>query len=156
MNKYIKFFICILIPFLAAAVWWFFTKKSVSTRYVWLQKPELTPPSWVFWPAWTVLYLLMGISLFMIVKNWLKWKIKAFIVFALQIILNVLWSYMFFFKQDIKIALIVIILLWISILVNIIMFYRLNKTAWILLLPYILWVSFAWYLNYQIYILNTF
>jgi len=152
MDNRFKLLISILIPFIASAIGGFFTSTSVSDWYLELVKPSFNPPSWIFGPVWTVLFFLMGISLFLIWKDKHDWK--AFFIFGLQLFLNVLWSAFFFGLQNITLALIEIFILWIAILFTIISFYRINKTAAYLLLPYIIWVSFAIILNFNIYLLN--
>lgn len=147
-----KLVISISIPFLASAVGGFFTSTSVSTWYVDLAKPSFNPPSWVFGPVWTLLYLLIGISLYLV---WIsKYEKKAFIAFGVQMFLNVSWSVLFFGLQKPLFAFIEIIFLWISILATILFFYKINKKAAYLLVPYILWVGFAAVLNFYLFILN--
>jgi len=152
MKKIWKLAISILIPFLASAIGGLFTASSVSTWYVALNKPSFNPPNWVFGPVWTILYLMMGVSLYLV---WTKRADKkAFTAFGVQLSLNALWSVLFFGMQMPLYAFIEIVLLWIAILATIIYFYRINKTAAYLLIPYILWVSFASVLNFSLYILN--
>jgi tryptophan-rich sensory protein len=133
-----------------------FTASKIPTWYKGLIKPALNPPSWVFGPVWTTLYLLMGIALYIIWKKGLNTEgVKfALTIFAVQLILNALWSIVFFNMENLGLALINIVLMWISILWTIVLFYRLSPTAGLLLIPYILWVSFASYLNYAIWTLN--
>jgi tryptophan-rich sensory protein len=133
-----------------------FTASKIPTWYKGLIKPALNPPSWVFGPVWTTLYLLMGIALYIIWKKGLSTEgVKfALTIFAVQLILNALWSIVFFNMENLGLALINIVLMWISILWTIVLFYRLSPTAGLLLIPYILWVSFASYLNYAIWTLN--
>ena len=154
MKKIWKLIISILIPFLASAIGGFFTSTSVLTWYVDLIKPSFNPPSWVFGPIWTILYLLMGIALYLFWIDKSKNKKPAFIAFGAQIFLNAFWSVLFFGIQKPFYAFIDIIVLWISILITIIYFYRTKKMSAYLLIPYILWVSFAAVLNFSIYILN--
>ena len=154
MKKIWKLIISILIPFLASAIGGFFTSTSVSTWYVDLIKPSFNPPSWVFGPVWTILYLLMGIALYLVWVDKSKNKKLAFIAFGTQMFLNALWSVLFFGLQKPLFAFVEIILLWSSILITIIYFYRINKNAAYLLIPYILWVSFAAVLNFSLFILN--
>lgn len=152
MKKVWKLFISILLPFVASAIGGFFTVSSVSSWYVTLVKPSFNPPSWIFGPVWSILYLLMGISLYLV---WVKKEdLKVFLIFGTQLFLNVLWSILFFGLQAPLFAFVEIILLWIAILVTIIYFYKLNKVSAYLLVPYILWVSFAAVLNFAIFILN--
>jgi tryptophan-rich sensory protein len=133
-----------------------FTASKIPTWYKGLIKPALNPPSWVFGPVWTTLYLLMGIALYIIWKKGLSTEgVKfALTIFAVQLILNALWSIVFFNMENLGLALINIVLMWLSILWTIVLFYRLSPTAGLLLIPYILWVSFASYLNYAIWTLN--
>jgi tryptophan-rich sensory protein len=134
----------------------FFTTPSIPTWYAGLTKPALNPPSWVFGPVWTTLFLLMGIALFLVYqKGWSHHNVKvALIIFAVQLVLNVLWSILFFGLHSPGLAAIEIGFLWISILVTIIAFMPISRAAGLLLIPYILWVSFASYLNISIWFLN--
>ena len=152
MKKIFKLIISIVLPFLASAIGGFFTASSVSTWYVELVKPSFNPPSWIFGPVWTLLYLLMGISLYLV---WIKKSDKnAFILFGTQLVLNALWSILFFGLNAPLYAFIEIILLWGFIFATIFYFYKIDKVSAYLLLPYILWVSFAAILNLAIFILN--
>lgn len=156
MDFIIKIFVSLFLPILAAWIGSYYTSLSVNTRYPTLKKPRLNPPSRVFWPVWTILYLFMAISFYIIIRDGIDdyLILTGIIVFIVQLILNTLWSYLFFWKRKIKLAFLDIIALWITILVNIIIFFFINFFWWILLIPYIIWVSFATYLNYQIYCLN--
>ncbi len=156
MSNILKLIISIVICQLAGVFGTIFTYDSISNWYVGLNKPALNPPDWLFGPVWIILYLMMGISLFIIWKEDLKNKeIKsAFILFMIQLIFNASWSIVFFGAQTTIGGLIVIIILWILILVTILKFMKISRTAGILLIPYLLWVSFATYLNFSIYKLN--
>jgi len=152
MKKIWKLIISILLPFVASAIGGFFTATSVSSWYSTLNKPGFNPPNWVFGPVWSILYLLMGISLYL---AWLKKSDKyAFLIFGIQLFLNVLWSVLFFGLRQPLYAFIEIIFLFAAILIMIRYFYRISKEAAYLLLPYILWVGFAAVLNYFIVVLN--
>lgn len=133
-----------------------FTISSISLWYATLNKPFFTPPNWLFGPAWTTLYFLMGISLFLVWKKGLKKKEvrEALVIFDIQLILNFLWSIIFFRFQNPLLAFIEIIILWAVILLTISKFKKISKLAAYLLIPYILWVSFAAILNLSILILN--
>lgn len=120
----------------------FFTISAIPTWYAGLNKPVFSPPNWVFGPVWTILYILMGISLYLV---WQKKKIPP--VFWVQLILNALWSTIFFGLKNPGLALVDIIALWIAIILTIKSFYKINKFAGKLLIPYFLWVSFATILN---------
>lgn len=144
--------ICFLVGFIGSAL----TLPSIPTWYATLNKPIFSPPNWIFGPVWTFLYLLMGISLYIIWNKNLKSKNKdrAVKLFTLQLILNLLWSLVFFGLHQPLLAFITIVILWISIFVTIKYFYRISKLGAYLLIPYILWVSFASLLNLFIVGLN--
>lgn len=155
MNKVWVFIVCVLIPLATGWISSAFTRSSVNTWYAEINKASFNPPGWVFGPAWTILYLLMGISLYLV---WItsgsslwKWGIGIFVA---QLVLNFLWSIFFFGMHAPLLAFVDIILLWIAILANIILFWQINPTAAYLLIPYILWVSFASVLNLFVVILN--
>lgn len=126
-----------------------FTATSIPEWYQFLNKPSFSPPNWIFGPVWTTLYVLMGISLYLV---WEKKKVPS--VFWIQLILNALWSIIFFGMRNPTLAFIEIVVLWIAIFLTIKSFYRISKLASYLLIPYILWVSFASVLNLSIAILN--
>ncbi len=152
MKKIWKLIISIALPFLASAVGSLFTAGSVSSWYMTLNKPPFNPPSWVFGPVWTLLYLLMGVSLYLV---WIrKFDKNAFTFFGIQLFLNALWSVLFFGIKSPLLALVEIIFLWAAILITIFYFYKINKISAYLLIPYILWVSFAAILNFAIFMLN--
>ncbi len=134
-----------------------FTSPSIPTWYASLNKPSLAPPNWVFFPVWTALFLMMGISLYLLWTQALKdRKAKiALIFFAVQLGLNILWSILFFGLKSPLSALIEILILWLAILLTIIKSLKVSKAAAILLLPYILWVSFAAVLNFFLWKLNA-
>lgn len=132
-----------------------FTSQSVDSWYKAINKPEITPPNWIFAPVWTLLYIMMGISLFFVwTSQRTARKTIALIIFFLQLILNMLWSAIFFGLQDVFLALVDIVLLWTGIFFTILAFRRVSNIAAYLLVPYILWVSFATFLNYLIFIMN--
>ena len=134
-----------------------FTYSAIPEWYVSLVKPSFVPPDWSFSVVWPLLYLLMGISLYMIWQKGLRspgTKI-AISVFAVQLFLNFLWSVLFFGLRSPLLGLVGIILLWISIVLSIVLFYRISKAAGLLLVPYLMWVSFAAVLNYSIFLLNS-
>ena len=132
-----------------------FTTPAIPTWYATLKKPFFTPPNWIFSPVWISLFLLMGISLFFVWRRQGHPQFKkALVFFFVQLILNVLWSLAFFGLQLPLLGLIDIILLWIAILLTIQAFLRVSKFAGVLLVPYLLWVSFATLLNFALWILN--
>jgi tryptophan-rich sensory protein len=147
----------IVLCFLAGGVGSVFTASSIPTWYASLNKPFFNPPNWIFGPVWTTLYFLMAISFYSIwVSKYEKKKKKdAVIVFLLQLLLNTVWSIVFFGFKDPLLALVIILLLWASILSMIIKFYAIRKFSGLLQIPYLLWVSFATVLNISIVLLNT-
>ncbi|WP_292517064.1 TspO/MBR family protein [Methanoculleus sp.] len=151
-----RFLVAVGVCLLAALIGSLFTTPAVPTWYAALAKPDLNPPAWVFGPVWTVLYILMGIALYLVwSKGWGRKGVQvAMAIFAVQLVLNVLWSYLFFGLQAPFFALIEIVLLWVAILMTVVTFYRVSVPAAVLLVPYLLWVTFAAYLNYGIYVLN--
>ncbi len=133
-----------------------FTTGAIPTWYAALQKPAFTPPNWLFAPAWTTLYLLMGIAAFIIWRRGLadRQVRLALLIFCIQLVLNILWSVVFFGLKTPLYGLVVIILLWIAILITILRFRKISVAAAWIMVPYILWVSFATALNAGILILN--
>ncbi len=131
-----------------------FTSKSIPNWYDKLQKPSITPPSWVFGPVWTLLYALMGISASIISQKKEQGKRAGMTVFFLQLILNFLWTVLFFGMRSPFAALVEIFILWIFIVVTIILFWKLSPVAALLLVPYLLWTSFASVLNFQFWRIN--
>lgn len=140
----------------AGAVGGIFTASSVESWYRTLAKPAFTPPSWVFGPAWTTLYILMGVALFLVWKRGTAnpGVRTALTVFIIQLALNTLWSLLFFGLRRPLLGLIDIALLWAAILVTMVRFHPLSRTAAWLLAPYLAWVSFATALNFAIWRLN--
>jgi len=154
MNNTLKFIISIILPQLIGGVGALVTISSVGSWYQTIDKPFFTPPSWVFGPAWTTLYLLMGIALFLIWKSDHPSKKTALWVFGIQLVLNGIWSPAFFGLESPILGLVVILPLWILIVVCIKVFFPIHKTASYLMVPYLLWVSFATALNAGIWYLN--
>ena len=133
-----------------------FTTTGPGSWYSTLIKPAFNPPAWIFAPVWTLLYILMGISLYLVIMEGMKGRDVRIplLIFAIQLILNILWSYAFFGLESTFFGLLVILILWISIVATMILFYPVRKAAAWLLVPYILWVSFATILTSTIYSLN--
>ncbi len=146
----IKLILCILIAQGAGLIGSLATMSTVKTWYLTdLVKPSWNPPSWLFGPVWTTLFLFMGIALYLVwnKKNNLFW-------FWTQLVLNIIWSFLFFSFRSPMLAFLEIIILWIAILMTIIKFWSYNKKASILLMPYLAWVTFASFLNFTIALLN--
>jgi benzodiazapine receptor len=152
----VKFIISIFICQGAGILGSFFTTPSIPTWYATIKKPSFTPPHWLFAPVWIALFALMGVALFLIWRKGLhNTQVRvAFIIFIIQLILNVSWSAAFFGLKSPLLGFIIIIALWVAILLTIVTFYRASALASFLLIPYILWVSFAAVLNLAIMVLN--
>lgn len=154
-SNIIKLTISLLMPLSVGAVAGMFTSQAVPTWYASLNRPSFSPPNWVFGPVWTSLYILLGLSFFLIWKeNPSKQRNYAIIVFSIQMLLNFAWSFIFFYFNMIGAALIEIILLWFSIVAMIHLSYKIIPIAAYLNIPYLLWVSFAAILNAGYYFLN--
>jgi len=133
----------------------YFTFILVVTWFQTLNKPSFNPSDWVFGPVWTTLYILMGISIWLVWKNEpSKTRTTGIRIFWLQLFFNVFWTYLFFGIQNISLAMLEIIFLIFLIFTNIIYFLKINKIAGYLLIPYLIWVSYASILTYNIWILN--
>lgn len=156
LKKIINLVVSVAVCLLAGTIGSVATMPSIGAWYALLNKPALNPPNWIFGPVWTTLYIMMGIAAFLIWDKGLKKKgvINALYIFAAQLLLNTIWSVLFFGMHAPLYAFIEIVLLWAAILASIIAFYRISKAAGYLLVPYILWVSFASYLNLMIWLLN--
>ncbi len=145
----------ILVPILTGGLSALLTMDSMET-FERINKPPLSPPGWLFPVVWTILYLLMGISSYLVSSSDADKKEKntALAVYAIQLFFNFFWSIIFFGMGNYLFAFIWLVVLWVLILANIILFYRISKPAGLLLIPYLLWVTFAGYLNFAIYLLN--
>ncbi len=147
--------VSIVVCFSAAAIGGIATTSSVGGWYAEIDKPTWNPPDWIFGPVWTLLYLMMAISAWLVWKNsTLESSRFALGWFAFHLLLNVLWSVLFFGLQQPGWAVAEIIILWISIVITIALFYGHSKLAAGLLVPYLCWVTFAAVLNYSIWSLN--
>lgn len=145
----------LLLPFIAGAIGSLATFANIPTWYTTLAKPVFSPPNWVFGPVWTLLYILIGISLYLVwIAKGKHSKRLAFIFFGAQLVLNALWSLVFFGGHWLWGGVLVIILLLIAIGVTIRLFCSVSKPAGYLLVPYIAWVCFAMVLNIALAWLN--
>ena len=146
----------ILIAQITGAIGSFFTTPAIPTWYAALRKPPFSPPNWLFAPVWISLYTLMGLSAFLIWRQRKRDKPvrEALAIYTLQLILNASWSAAFFGLRSPTAGVLVIIVLWLAILLNIQRFFKISRIAGLMLIPYLLWVSFAAVLNYSIMILN--
>jgi benzodiazapine receptor len=156
-SKSLKLIISILLCQAAGIIGSFFTRSSIESWYSTINKPGFTPPGWIFGPVWISLYLMMGISLFLVWKKAVETKNfsrKWITFFAIQLALNTLWSILFFGLHSPMLAFVEILLLWLFILLTLIEFRKISTAAGLLLIPYLFWVSFAAFLNFSIWRLN--
>ena len=153
--NYKKLIISILIPLLVGGISAFLTRDSMST-FERVAKPPLSPPGWLFPVVWTILYILMGIASYLVntSKGPKTLSDSALAIYALQLVFNFFWSIIFFNMEAYLFAFIWLIALWLLILWTTVSFYKINKTAGLLMIPYLIWVAFAGYLNLGIYLLN--
>jgi tryptophan-rich sensory protein len=157
MNKIsritIVVIICLAVGYLSGMV----TRASITTWYPTLVKPSFNPPNWIFAPVWTSLYVMMGVAAGLIWNQITTQKAavtKALQFFTIQLVLNALWSYLFFGLHNLMLATIEVVLLWLMIFETHSQFAKINKTASYLMLPYLAWVSFASVLTASIWWLN--
>lgn len=156
MKRTFGILISVVICELAGIIGSVFTTPSIPGWYEGLVKPPFNPPNWIFGPVWTILYAMMGVAAYLVYEKGMRNKEvkRAMAVFAGQLLLNTLWSIVFFGAHMILAGVGVIVLLWVGILASILLFRPISKLAAGLLVPYILWVSFATVLNSSLYILN--
>lgn len=157
MNKshIFKLLASLALPLGLGAIAGLYTADALPEWYETLNRPSFNPPNWIFGPVWTILYLLMGISLFLIWKqNAVKERNLAILFFFIQLVLNFCWSFIFFYFNMIGLALIEIILLWISIIIMIVLFFKIKPIIAYINIPYLLWVTFATVLNASYFLLN--
>ena len=147
---------CILLCLYVGFIGIGFTTPALAAWYQYLNKPSFNPPNWIFGPVWTLLYILMGIALFLVYKKTKENRLakQGVFVFMVHLAFNFSWSIIFFGGQMIALAFANIIVLWLFIVYLTIIFWRVDKRASILLWPYLAWVSFASVLNYAIMFLN--
>jgi tryptophan-rich sensory protein len=148
----ISLIICQLAGFIGSL----FTRPAISGWYAALNKPSFTPPSAVFGPVWFSLYVMMGISLFLVWHHGSRGQNvrTGMILFVIQLVLNTLWSILFFGFRSPPAGLVGILILWVAILLTLIHFWKVSRSAGVLLVPYIAWVSFAAVLNTSLWVLN--
>lgn len=152
----LKLVLSLIVPQLAGAIGAAFTMNSITGWYATLVKPAFTPPNWLFFPAWETLYLLMGVSLFLVWRRGIgkRGVNQSILAFGGQLALNVLWSVIFFGLHQTFYGFIEIIILWAAIAITIIKSFRVSKSSAYVLIPYIAWVTFAMTLNFYVWRLN--
>jgi translocator protein len=155
MN-YKRLAISLILPQLAGFIGSFFTVSAIPNWYATLQKPSFSPPNWLFGPTWILLYCLMGVSVYLVwqkIEEDKKAK-KAVWLFWIHLVFNAIWSIVFFGLQNPSLAFANLFIIWILIIALMIIFWKINKNSTYLLIPYLLWVSFAGILNFFIWRLN--
>lgn len=149
-----KLVFSLFLPQLAGAIGALFTVKAIPTWYATLNKPFFSPPNYLFGPVWLILYLMMGIALYL---NWIKKTKQAKFnvrLFFIHLFFNAIWTPIFFGAKNLFLALIIILIIWALIVMMIFKFWKVNKVSSLLLIPYLVWVSFASLLNYFVWKLN--
>lgn len=155
-SNIVKLVISLIITVGLGSLGGIFTISEIPNWYAGLQKPSFNPPNWLFGPVWTLLYTLMGISVYLIWKQPVSTERNTgLILFVVQFVLNFCWSIIFFKQHQLGWALVEIMIMWVFILLTIIWFGKISSTASWLLVPYISWVSFAALLNAAIWKLNS-
>ena len=155
MKKAVQIILCILLPLSVGALSGMATTNGLISWYPSLHKPFFNPPNFLFGPVWTLLYVLMGISFYIILQSKdLMLKRRAVIIFGIQLVFNFFWSFIFFENKLLGWALVEIIILWLLLIGMTASFYGIDKRAGLLQIPYLLWVSFAALLNGAIVYLN--
>lgn len=161
-KNFIRFIVSVGICELVGVLGALYTTPNIGTWYVFLAKPALTPPAWVFGPVWTILYFLTGVALFLVWSSFAKASEgrekgntrTAIGIFVIQLILNILWSIIFFGSQSSFPGFIAIVSLWLAVIATIMAFGKISRAAAWILVPYLFWVTFAGYLNFAIWLLN--
>lgn len=159
MNRPTKLIIALALPIAAGLIGSLFTTSAIPTWYATLTKPSFSPPNWIFAPVWTSLYLLMGIAFYRIWSGQIlprdkRMQQQSLLLFTIHLVFNALWSILFFGLHNPLLGLFDILILLGLIVIMMIKFYRLDRVAAYLLLPYLAWVTFATLLNFSIWQLN--
>ncbi len=156
MNNTVKGIISIALPLAVGFTGGRFTAQEIPNWYAHLEKPSWNPPSWIFGPVWTILYVMMGIAFFLFWKSKYHdlFRKSGMVLYIVQLVLNLAWSVLFFNLHQMGLAFADIVLLWLAIYLTIFFFGKISPMAAWLMIPYICWVSFAAVLNYTIWHLN--
>ena len=154
-TNLLKLVIAISLPLAVGAIAGLFSAEAIPAWYASLSQPSFNPPNWLFGPVWTILYITMVISLYLVWKSEpAENRNKAIVIFLVQLTLNFFWSFLFFYFKNLGLALAEIILLWISIATIIVTFHKVKPFTAYMNVPYLLWVSFATVLNAAYFFLN--
>lgn len=154
--NFLAFIVNLAIPLSIGAIGAYFTASSVDTWYRTINKPSFNPPDFIFGPVWTSLYIMIGISAYLVwqKRDQIEQFPRTVAIYLIQLVLNLLWSFIFFYAHELGMALIEIVMLLAVIIINARVFYKIDKIAGLLFIPYIVWVSFASVLTYCIFSLN--
>ena len=154
-NKKVLFWVCILIPITVGSIASVITKDSMSS-FLLMKQPPFSPPAWIFPTVWTVLYLLMGIASYLVMQAKVdkKQKEKAILLYEYQLLVNFLWPTFFFHFEWYLFSFLWLILIWVLVVLMIVSFWKIDKRAAVLNIPYLIWLTFAGYLNLAIWWLN--
>lgn len=154
--SFISLIINLAIPLAFGVAGALLNQRSVDTWYAGLNKPSFNPPNWIFGPVWTFIYILIGVAAYLIwqKRSQIVHLPRTIAVYFIQLVLNLLWTFLFFYAHKIGASLIEIVALFVVILINASVFYKIDKMAGLLFIPYAIWVSFATLLTYSIYSLN--
>ncbi len=156
IKSIVSLILCIALCQAVGGLGAIFTTPEIPGWYASIQKPSFNPPNWIFAPVWTTLFILMGISLWLTLKAEISTARKAAVIaFAIQLVLNSAWSLLFFKLHSPLAGLVGVIFLWVAILTWILKTYPISKTGALISIPYLLWVSFASFLNFWIWKLNV-
>lgn len=147
-----QLFLCLAVPLIIGGLAALLTKNSMTAFEV-IRKPALSPPGWVFPAVWAVLYILMGTACYLVIICG-KPVARSLMLYGIQLMVNFLWPILFFNLELYLLSFLCLVLLWIFVLLTAWAFSRISKTAGYLMIPYLLWITFAGYLNFSIYLLN--
>ena len=155
-RSILRMILCVLVCLSAGWIGSMATRDAIPQWYAGLNRPAFTPPNWAFGVVWPILYVMMGVALAMVLSCGINRKVVriAVVVFGIQLVLNAAWSLIFFGLHRIDLALVEIVLLWLAIIATMALFCRVSKVAAVMMVPYLLWVTFAIGLNAGYFILN--
>lgn len=153
--KWTELLTCLLIPLSVGAISGVISGSGID-GFNSMVKPPLSPPSWLFPVVWTILFILMGVASYLVLTSGEKKEdiVRALTFYGIQLFFNFFWSIIFFNLEWYLVAFIWLLVLWVLIIITAVSFYKISKTAGLLMIPYILWVTFAGYLNFAIFLLN--
>ena len=151
-KRWIIGIICIALPLLVGVISALLTRSGMES-FDTIVKPLLSPPAWLFPIVWTILYVMMGVASYLVLTSE-KLRTNALYAYSIQLFLNFFWAILFFNLQNYALSFVWLVLLWIAVLVTTVRFFRIRLVAGALMIPYLVWITFAGYLNLMIAILN--